>query len=317
MRALFIVVALFLAACSGGEAGSGALGPGALDDGGRLPDVVSAPPAADAAPNRVAYSFHYPPLTIQPGQEGVSCLDFKGPDHDVWVRGWHATTKMIHHVNISKRTSGTPFTVPTRCPSGAADVSTGVLGITQPDTTEMLDAAPEYRGVYMRLAAGMNLIWDVHYLNATAKPAEATIDIDFYEAEERITAVNGFSLSAARSLLVPPGVTQTLTYTCPSPASDFKLMSITAHVHAHNTATSVSVNGKEVYLSNDWASPLVKPFDSLHGGELVIKPTDKVTWSCTIANTTSSNLRWANEVNTGEMCIVYGLGLGPGWSCLI
>jgi len=77
------------------------------------------------------------------------------------------------------------------------------------------------------------------------------------------------------------------------------------------------VNGNEIYRSIDWSSPAVKEFDSLHGGDLVVKPTDKISWSCEIANNTASTLGWANEVQTGEMCIVFGRAIGAKWGCLI
>lgn len=310
----FLLFAFLLVACGAEE-------PQAVDGGAPQADVVPVPAPPDAAvaapAPRITYSFHYGPQTVLPGEEGVMCADVPGPDHDAWIRGWHIRMHFAHHVNIWKRTSGTPFAAPTKCLNGGNGMGTGLFGATQPDVTQFLDEAPEYKGAYIKFAPGLDFIADVHYLNSTDKPVEATVDIDFYEAEEHTTPIGGFSLSAAKSLLVPPMTTKTLTYTGASPTADLSVLSMTAHVHAHNVSTRFFVNDAEVYRSDDWASPLVKPFNSLHNGKLVIKPTDTISWSCEIANTTSANLRWANEVETGEMCNIFGLAIGPAWSYVL
>ena len=46
-----------------------------------------------------------------------------------------------------------------------------------------------------------------------------------------------------------------------------------------------------------------------------LQPGDALEWECEIENQQSVTLRFANEVYTGEMCIMIGDNVGPSVSC--
>jgi len=177
----------------------------------------------EAATKRIAFSLHYGPQTVLPGEEGVTCLDVQGPPSDVWFDGFHSSTHLMHHVNVWKRTSGTPYKVPTKC-DGGGSFGVGVFGVTQPETTEFFDAAPEYKGAAMQMLHNWDLIFDVHYLNESDTPNDASFHVDFFEAESHELEVTSYSFAAAKSLAVPPNTTKTLTYSCPGPSVEEKII---------------------------------------------------------------------------------------------
>lgn len=268
--------------------------------------------ASFAPSDKIVYSIGYGPYPIAPGEEGVDCLDQSGPSADTWVSGWHARSTFAHHVNIWERTDGTPFTAPTACAT-ATIPGTGFFGVEMPDLVERLDEAPEYAGLGFLLPRAGDLLWNVHKLDANSTPGSVAVRVDFFEAKRHDLVAHGFSLNNSPSLNVPAGQTVTLTYSTVSPPSEIRIFSVSMHVHAHDRLATFSIGGTEIYRLTDWASAPYAHYDSLHGGDLVVPASTKVEWTCEIVNTTASALRFANSIQGGEMCIVYGLMIGPSW----
>lgn len=280
-------------------------------------DVTSSPDgqAADSAlPTPVVYSLHFGPFPVPPGEEGVVCLDAPGPTEDVWVSGWHAETHVVHHANVFVRTSGDPVSTPTPC-AGGADLGDRFFGTSASNITMHLGEAPEYSNVSLKLPAAADLLWDIHYLNTGSAPENATVDVTFFEATDHSRPVETFSFNGGKDMAIPPGATQTLTYSCAGPTVDTPVLTMSSHVHAHNIAAALAFGGKEVYRSVNWSEPLITHFDSTSSGALAVRAGQGATWSCTIRNTTTTTLRYANEIQTGEMCIFAGFLLGEPWRC--
>src|SRR6185369_11501587 len=81
------------------------------------------------------------------------------------------------------------------------------------------------------------------------------------------------------------------------------------------------------YESFDWQDMPVYQYDSIshnpmpdvdakhdggHSGLLELNAGDQVHFVCDITNRQEQTLRFANELLSGEMCIVFGSGVGDG-----
>lgn len=306
MNRLYLLVFALLIACSSGSQSQGGAGDAGDADAGR---------AAHAPARSVAFNMRYGPYPINPGAEGVYCLNQPGPTADTWVSGWRSTSTFTHHVNIWQNTSAAHYGARAEC-SLATNPGIGFFGVEGRDATVMLGEAPEYAGASFLLPRASDLMWNVHEIDSTSSPGEVSVSVDFFPADPadgHAMVVRGFSLNNSPSLSVPPMTTKILRYTATSPAEEIRILTLSSHVHAHNNYATVSVGGVEVYRSTDWTSPVLERYDSLHGGDLVVPPSTEISWECEVNNTTSSTLLNTNSVQSGEMCIVFGLLLGPRW----
>ena len=59
-------------------------------------------------------------------------------------------------------------------------------------------------------------------------------------------------------------------------------------------------------ISKNPAPNVEKKIDRGHAGMLVLDPGDYVPFVCDVMNRTDDRLRFANELSTGAMCIVFG-----------
>jgi hypothetical protein len=85
------------------------------------------------------------------------------------------------------------------------------------------------------------------------------------------------------------------------------------------------LNDTLIYDSWDWVDPRIFNYDSITNnpplspshqrdgavsGVLRVKRGDKLKIECHVNNTTDKALAFANEVYTGEMCVLYGSAVG-------
>ena len=73
----------------------------------------------------------------------------------------------------------------------------------------------------------------------------------------------------------------------------------------------------------DYLEPLIFDYDTVtenpdfsenaggaFTGVLEVKAGDTLQWECRIVNDSSATLRYTNQVNTGEMCNIWGASVG-------
>lgn len=254
-----------------------------------------------AEPSAAAFALTFPDAPVQPGDEGIECLDVLGPKDDTWVSGWRVTRSGAHHVNLWLRTAGYGYP---RMTVGACDAHSRqfVFSSSQPDLTEALP-----NGTALLIPGASVLTFEVHYLNPGQEIAQARASVEFYQAASHEREVSGMSWHrSSTSLYVPPGGTKTVTFSPPL-GWETEVVSIQGHMHAHGTLETVTVDGSEVYRSENWADPpLIHP-------ELHLTPQSEIRWSCTYVNDTATHIGWGNAAQTQEMCEVLGLSTGPHW----
>lgn len=190
---------------------------------------------------------------------------------------------------------------------------------------------PENAALGMELPARSQLRVNLHHFNASQEATlrEVWVNVWFKDpAIVRETSRNIFMLGGLLAS-VGPGATRTLNYECALPTSGGRLLTLFGHRHAHTPRFSAWLHrGGErdlVYEDHDWMEPTTLSYDSLTqnpapdarsgtaGGEsgvLEFGPGDRLEWECEVVNDSSTTLRFSNQVNAGEMCILFGTTTG-------
>ncbi len=110
-------------------------------------------------------------------------------------------------------------------------------------------------------------------------------------------------------LSVPAGSTATISGSCKAPEA-LELLALTSHSHVHSTRVSGAVDGTEVYSSTSWAEPATVPL------AISVAVGSALSWSCTVANSTTRTLGYCNERDTCEMCELIGwAAMAKPWGC--
>ena len=267
------------------------------------------------------------PFVIEPNNETVDCYYLKTPnDTDVYVGGYEFSMRPgSHHLLVNVNAMAQPDGFAT---CGANDQSAGLLGGTMtPTVDERSDPAPENQGLAVKLPASSQAVLNFHVINTSADPMlrEAWMNYYYMNAADVKGYRGNVFLVGGVGFQITPGTHKTYTYSC-SPDRPTRILSLSAHMHAHATRMSAwKVSGGQpslVYANYDWASPTEIRYDSVHqnampddatqtpggsSGQLVLQPTDTLQWECDVDNTSNVTLTFRNEVYTGEMCIMTGV----------
>jgi hypothetical protein len=200
-------------------------------------------------------------------------------------------------------------------------------------------AAPENKGLGRPLPAKSYIQADEHYFNFTDKAILREFWLNLYyikkedvtETPLQIRGMGGFAWSSSP---IQPGTDKVYQYSAPINA-DGRIVELLGHYHAHGkrfTAYLLRASGEQikVFEMYDYKDPLVfdynsvtknPPFSDNAGGAwtgpLPVKAGDTLQWECHIVNDSMTPLRYTNQVNTGEMCNLWGASVGPKIDALL
>jgi hypothetical protein len=186
--------------------------------------------------------------------------------------------------------------------------------------------APENEGLGRSLPGNASLCQNYHRYNNTDAPTLSEIWYNIWFADEQdITQKStGIELSAGPWTPIPAHSMQVLT-TSTTVSGSGRLISLFGHRHAATERFAAWLNDTLVYDSWDWVEARLFNYDSLTdnpapdpahqsdgatSGILEVKNGDKIKIECHVNNTTDQALHFANELYTGEMCILFGSGVG-------
>jgi len=188
--------------------------------------------------------------------------------------------------------------------------------------------AAENVGLGRKLPGNASICQNYHRYNTTEAPALSEIwyNIWFIEEKEITQKASGVSINAGPRQPIPARSRQSLTATS-MVSGDGRIISLFGHRHSHTERFAVWLNDGLVYDSWDWEESRVFNYDSITqnpppapdkrtdgavSGVLNVKRGDKIKIQCDVNNTSDQALRFANELNTGEMCILFGSSVGVG-----
>jgi hypothetical protein len=131
---------------------------------------------------------------------------------------------------------------------------------------------------------------------------------------------------------IPPGEHRVLHYQCDVPGPS-RILSLNVHRHANTARFGVWLEraGEDIplYESFDYNDMPTYSYDSISdnptpdadrqidgafNGMLEVNAGDRIHFVCDVTNGNDTPLRFANEVQTGEMCILFGSRSG-GSAC--
>ena len=148
-----------------------------------------------------------------------------------------------------------------------------------------------------------------HAFNNTELPILVEAWVNLHLVASAATPLGPIQLAGGQAMAVPPHTKQTVraSWVATEAAS---VVQLAGHIHAHTTEERASVAGTPIYRTTTWEEPDVAWFDP----PLPITRGQTLSWECDVNNTTDAILRYANQVQTAEMCNLVGFKVGLGIS---
>jgi hypothetical protein len=250
---------------------------------------------------------------------------------------------------------------PSPCRLGAVINSQFLLGSQEPTIDiSAHDSAPEHQGYALPIRARQQLRVELHYINTTSEPIlrEAWINVGITDPDQVEKEMGPLFWIAQVTSSIPERTEGHLwrgSAQVPQDAPpDLEIMQITGHFHANTQRMSAwladtsrpapCTKGDEegctlVYEGYDYNDPGWTIFDSVtqnpeadpdqwvaggdYNGNLDLVPGQRIDWECEIDNPHDFDMGFGNEVETAEMCNVFGtyapsthFGGGP-WNVIV
>jgi hypothetical protein len=202
-----------------------------------------------------------------------------------------------------------------------------------------LAVPPENADMGEMLQAGQQFAFNLHHFNLTTGPIlrEAWVNVWYKPQSEIKRQIQGISIVGnPRDLNIPAHEHRVLHYRCPV-TGPVRIITLNGHRHASTTrfgAWVVRANGttQSVYESFNYNDMPTYQFDSLSKnpvpsvenqtdgastGLLELNAGDQLNFVCDVTNKLDQSLHFANEVETGEMCIMFGTRTGTELCSLV
>lgn len=217
---------------------------------------------------------------------------------------------------------------------GGGGASRSFPGAQRPDSDRpqgTFEVPPENAGLGDELKAKQQFSLNLHHFNLTDKPILREVWINIWykpesEVKEKIGGIAMFGNPA--DVAVPAGQSRNLHYKC-DVTGNTRIITLNGHRHAHTTRFGVwlirggqniplyesfNYNDMPTYqydsISKNPTPDMASKTDGAWTGILDVKAGDQIHFECDINNTSTQPLRFANEVQTGEMCILFGSRVG-------
>ena len=281
---------------------------------------------------------------MKPGEESSECWTFHTPNEEevyyqTSVISGRAGTHHIINTMLAEDLEDGGFA---RCADGGSGQNSTVLG-QLPGASKPYMArghvAPENKQIGRKIAARATAQADMHYYNFTDKDIIREFWMNIYtvdkamitETSSLVRGMGGFSWSREP---IAPGTNQVYGYECPI-VGNGRILNLLGHYHAHGVRFTAKLkrgdaDPMKVFEMYDYRDPATFEYDSrtknppfsemaagAYSGILDVSEGDILSWECHIINDSDVGLRYVNEVNTGEMCNLWGstIGIEP-FNCL-
>jgi sugar lactone lactonase YvrE len=239
--------------------------------------------------------------TLSPGAEDYYCVR-RTVTEDTWVSAFRAIDPIgTHHSVLGIAEPG--FNLGEdgleKCTGGDVGAQMLMGAGVGTDPVEFPD------GVALKIAAGKQMILNLHLYNSSSKPISGTSGVEIVTVDpEKGVEEAQFVLAGTVSLNIPPGrSTQVGTCTLPT---DVNVFSVFPHMHkrgAHLVGRAIPADGSEPTTLTD------DDYDFENQLFLPITPTmplehgSKIEVSCTYENTGTTNISFGQS-SDAEMCFL-------------
>lgn len=278
-------------------------------------------PAAPAdAPPLVGerYQLSWGPVTVQPGAvgEGTKCIWMRlSNETPIKVRQMHnVLSSSSHHLIVYKDDMNTTEQMtPVDCApfTGALNTSGSVAPIMI--TQKADDALTLPDGVAYTLDAHQMIKIEMHYINATDTPTEATAMVEFYRADEAtIQHEADILFIGSPDITIAAGASLTLKQFFTVPAnldlSASKIFAITGHTHHFGTDMQVRVGPSKMGPMRSVYAPQPfswsEPETTTHVPEFSVPQGGGFEFECSYTNTGTTQVGFGESAND-EMCFFW------------
>ena len=283
-------------------------------------------------------------FVMKPGEESSECFTFRttNPEkitYQTYIMSGRAGT---HHIITRTYSGNLPEDTWGNCGGVEAVDFTDLNNIPMqngylPTATKAYmprgKVAPEYAHVGRVIEAKTLVQSDMHYYNFTDKDIlrEYWMNVYYPTPEQKITdyadVLVGFGGTGWSAMPIEPGTDMVYKYECPFTGTG-NLLNLYGHYHAHGkrfTSTIKRASGQieKIFEMYDFRDPAVYDYNSVTqnpmfsasaagatSGPITVSQGDILQWECHIINDGSVPLGFTNEVNTGEMCNIWGFTIG-------
>jgi hypothetical protein len=188
--------------------------------------------------------------------------------------------------------------------------------------------APEDEGFASEIPGNSSLCGNIHHYNLEDHPVlmEAWMNVYFSDPPSSDRRGERIGMIGAQGISLAPGRSQEYSYSARFGA-DGRVRSLFGHRHMYTDRFAVWINEDLIYDSWDWKESVTFLYDSITmnppintegktdgavSGVVNIKAGDTLRYSCFVNNTSDVTLTFRNDVDTGEMCNLFGGTVGEG-----
>jgi hypothetical protein len=282
------------------------------------------------------------PWLMAPGAESSQCYFFKTPNtEEVWFQTWElsgrpGTHHIINSALVNQHAEG--FSVCLDQGLGNSPAVAGLLPGASRAYMPRTRVAPENRQLGSSIPGETSAQADMHYFNFTGDQILREFWLNLYTVDRDQVSEQGQSIRGMGGLSwlvapIQPGTHRTYSYECPVNA-DGRIIRLIGHTHKHGireTAWIKRAGGDrvKVFEQYDYLEPQIFEYNSItenpdfsegqpgaYSGMLEVSTGDVLQWECEVNNTSNVALSYSNEVETGEMCNIWGEAVGPMLNCL-
>jgi len=315
LRVPALAVSLLVAGC--GDDGSGAGAPGGSGAGGTGAGGASAQacePSFDGETLHLAVGGE-----LEPGQERTLCRRWTAPE-DLSITSFVGTLGPAagHHALLLVHP--TPSGPDGVSPCSEAELMDAVevgefqmlAGVSYESDGVPIEFPSSPVQIGLRVPKGAQLIYDAHFIHAGAEPTSACASIDLVTGKPVVAALQFRTLLPEEqyTMVVPANGDLDVSYEIPVDG-DVRVAAASTHMHEGGKSASLVVepSGFVLHETDQWAEP--EP--TLHGGTpAILRTGDTLRLSCSFENTSSSDVRFPQQMCVGGM---YVLSCGLPGAC--
>ncbi|APR74671.1 Hypothetical protein A7982_00017 [Minicystis rosea] len=267
--------------------------------------------APACAPSFDASTLHLAAgASLGPGEERTMCLRWTAPE-DIDVSGLAGTLGTAgHHALLVSRDGSTE-------PDGLSPCSEAELmdAQTKGEFQMLTGVSYESSGVHyaftavpvqigLRVTKGTQLVFDAHFLNTGATPAEAcaTLDLDLGKPVVVPLLFRTVLPVEQYGLQVPAHGSIDVAYDEPAGGS-YRIAAASSHMHAGGTHFRLSIKETDqtLYESTQWADPEPKLFDTT---KIVVEDGQTFHLECSFQNDGASPQSFPSQMCVGAMYLL-------------
>ena len=247
------------------------------------------------------------PYMLAPGEEITECAIVLPSHPQLWIASYEASERSgFHHLTVFTAAANTPL--PTANPCTGATTNIFLIQSAHEDR-DVTHGAPEYAGAAFGADAGA-FVMQIHAINSTEAPMMREVWLNLHTVASTDKPLTWVSVSGGHTMAVPPQTKQTIKSSAAPVGYARTLVELSGHMHAHSTEMRASFDGKLIYSTRTWAEPDSTWYTSNGVGAVTIPAGQPLTWECDVNNDTDATLRFGNQVQTAEMCNLFGIIAG-------